>query len=246
MPTVTLAELRTRCLERAGAEYSAPGFITTDELDRYINREYRDLWRLLVDARGHEHYATTATVATVVGTETYSLASTPGDVAELLSVSVTDNSVAVPMRAYEMAEYAWLQTLSLQNAGANPRLWRYRLRGDALHIAPTPRVVRSITLVYVPTVADLTSGAPAVSMADFQAYHHRIVAAVACTLRGKKQQDASDCVAELARYDDSIRRLAAKRDARHAPRIVSRGHAWSLRPPLGADLEGLLDPLDEG
>ena len=85
--SVTLAQLRTDARLYADQRLPTSGqpFISETELTRLVNGKVRELYDMLVSARGADYYATEATIAIVAGTSRYDL---PSDFYELASVTL--------------------------------------------------------------------------------------------------------------------------------------------------------------
>ena len=71
---VSLSTLRLLARQRADMENSQ--FVTDDEMRRYINRGYAELYDLIVtSANSEDYFLSSSTVQLVTGTKTYNLPS---------------------------------------------------------------------------------------------------------------------------------------------------------------------------
>ena len=153
--SVTLSQLRTDA--RLYADQRPGGantFINDSELTRLINIKARELYDLLVDARGSAYYATEATLAIVGGTSRYDL---PSDFYQLDSVTLEwsdqDHELMFPVGstrlriAYESTWHKW----SRYDAKA------YRLRASQIEVLPVPSSDVTCRLQYVPVYVDMVA-----------------------------------------------------------------------------------------
>ena len=160
----TLDDMRTRVRELANMETNAAsGFVTDDELRRRLNEALRGLYDMLVEARGQEYYLNQHTFTLVNGQNDYSL---PSDFYEGASVTATNNGYHYQLQTWEMQELAAMQSLSVQTSGSVYNL-RYRFKGpdipaggtnNRITIYPTPSQGFTVTVWYIPAMADLVLG----------------------------------------------------------------------------------------
>lgn len=153
--TVTLAQLRADARlyadQRPGGS-AATVFIKDSEVNRLVNMAIRELYDMLVSARGHEFYISEATVNVVANTNRYNL---PSDFYELLSLTLawsTDNVEEVPAYNSVRRRPDYLNGGSWTQWGPKA----FRVRGTQIEILPTPASAVTATLQYIPAFADLT------------------------------------------------------------------------------------------
>jgi hypothetical protein len=123
--------------------------------DTLINGALAELYDLLVAARGHEYYATDATLSIVSGTATYSLAS---DFYQLLSVRLEwgDGELEELTPAAVRQRTAFENTLAPWQRGS---IKAYRLRGtqaasaQTMEFFPTPTTSVTARYRYIPAFA---------------------------------------------------------------------------------------------
>lgn len=153
--SVTLAQLRLDARlyadQRPGTSNT---FISEPELTRLVNMKARELYDLLVDARGSAYYATEATLAIVSGTARYSL---PADFYQLDSVTLEwsdqDYELMFPVGSTRLRvayQSTWNQWSRFDSKA-------YRLRASQLEILPTPTSDVTCRLQYVPTYVDMAA-----------------------------------------------------------------------------------------
>lgn len=157
--SVTLAQIRTGA--RLYADQRPGGadgtkFIGDGELNLLVNSKAKELYDLLVEARGSAYYATEAIINIVSGTSRYTL---PTDFYQLDSVTLEwsdqDHELMFPVGstrlrvAYESNWNIW----SRYDSKA------YRLRASQLEILPTPTGDVTCRLQYVPVYVNLVNDA---------------------------------------------------------------------------------------
>ncbi len=155
--SVTLAQIRTGA--RLYADQRPGGadgtkFIGDGELTILVNSKAKELYDLLVEARGSAYYAQEAVVSIVGGTSRYPL---PSDFYQLDSVTLEwndmDHELMFPVGstrlriAYESTWHKW----SRYDAKA------YRLRASQLEILPVPTSDVACRLQYVPVYTDMVA-----------------------------------------------------------------------------------------
>ncbi len=244
---VLQTDIATRCRELAGQENVGLSanrlFISDAELTRMIDAAMRDLYDLLVQARGHEYYAATATTDTsgtilitgptvVRGQYGYTL---PADWYQTLAVRArfgTDD-IWRDVPPYSPGEVADMRN---QSTIGGTRQLRYRhggtyaVDGDTVHrerllVSPTPTEAVTIEVDYIPTYLTVTAGA--VSYNGVQGWEDYAVYSVVGHMLAKEESDPSYWLAQKASTEARIRNLAASRDAGR-PQYIQR------REPLAA------------
>ncbi len=154
--SVTLAQLRLDARlyadQRPG---SSTSFISETELTRLVNNKVKELFDLLVEARGSDYYANEATVAIVAGTSRYSL---PSDFFQLASVTLewatNEHELVFPVGSTrQRIEFANFQQWSRSHAKG------YRLRASQIEFLPIPTTDVTCRLQYVPTFTALVADA---------------------------------------------------------------------------------------
>lgn len=235
---VLASDVITRILERSNFENAVPGFTSTAEQYRVVNALYRHLYNKLVDARGAEYYALKQDFDLTPDVGVYPLADAvlSGGCGmprffELLSIHLRSDSILRRMKQWEYHELDALMRLDLYGS----RHWstvRYRVTDANLELLPRPAGTFHVYLRYVPTALELVASSPTATQSTtldgVNGFEDWMVVMGAIQLRSKAQLETGDLAAELKLIDDEIEWLKSKRNAADAPRIVSRGNAWSL------------------
>lgn len=249
---VLRAEIAQRCRELSGQETLGQSadrlFISEDELNRMIDAAMRDLYDMLVQARGHEYYAATASSApgssillagptTVRGQYGYDL---PADWYQTLAVRVRFGSDDV---WHDAPPYAPGDAASLRNSNAvgGSRALRYRHGGsyatdadpvhrDRLVLSPTPADAVTLEVDYIPTYLTTTES---VSYNGVQGWEDYAVYSVVADILAKEESDPSYWMARKGEVAARIRALAGSRDAGHPQYISCRDPIDSRGPGRG-------------
>lgn len=173
--TVAVSDVITRIREMADMENTQ--FVTDAEILRRLNQSYRRLYNEIV-SNYIDYFVTSDTITTVVDQDDYSL---PSDFYKLVGVDVEDDNQTYQLKRYNFSE-------------RNRKSWAYSsplgyiLYADKLRIIPTPSSVQTLTVWYIPSVADLTS------VDSFNAYNgwdQFVVEDVAVQLLAKEESDTT-------------------------------------------------------
>lgn len=185
--TVTLANLRTDARRRADMEsYSS---LTDAEVNRYINSSIAALHSKIVPLC-EDDYTTSTTIATVAGTESYSL---PAAFLYVRHVEAAINGVKLSFAKWNFAErHRYTQPWASMGAP-----YTYRLVGaDTIRLLPVPTGVYSVTVWYIPATTDLSADGDTYDERD--GYAEWVVLDVAIKLRIKEESDVRELVTERA------------------------------------------------
>lgn len=195
--------------KRADQEGATDRHPRTDVLE-YVNQGARELYDLLIEARGRSYYrsATPWTITTTADTTLYT-GSFPSAFYQLVSVRASDGSVQEPL-----IPFTPLEEPELRNSGAaaySPT--HYELRPNGIVLLPEHSAGRSVIVEYVPAMTALTDA----SNSYFDAVNgwHEYIIAFAARCMAVKDQDRAliaDLDNELARLTKRISGLAPKRD----------------------------------
>ncbi len=222
---VTRDEIVTRCREMAGQENVGLSanrlFVSSTEINAMVDAAMRDLYDLLVAARGHEYYAKTSTLGaatTVGGQYGHDL---PTDWYQTLAVRARFSGDST---IYDVAPYAPGEAAGLRNDQTNggARELRYRHGGsyatdadpthrDRLLVTPTPTTSVTVEVDYIPTYLTVTSGA--VSYNGIQGWEDYAVYSVVAHILAKEESDPGYWLQQKAETAARIRNLAGSRDA---------------------------------
>jgi uncharacterized membrane protein YgcG len=186
--------------------------------DTLVNGAIAEWYDLLVSMRGHEYYASDATLAIVAGTSQYAL---PSDFYQLLSIRLEWSAGQFE----ELEPMGVRERTYIENAGAAGVTFRrcYRLRGTQaatariVEILPTPGSSVTGRIRYVPTCALLTDDTTTID--DVNNWSKLIALTAAIEYRtiaekpiGNLQRIHDECVAR-------IHALADQRNANFAEQI---------------------------
>lgn len=217
--TRTLLQMRTRA--RQLADMVGSTFVSDPELTDIVNAHCQDLYDLLIEVRGQPYYATDHSWPTVVGQENYAL---PTNFHVLSGAPMLyDGSDYFQMRTWEENERARLLNLT----STNIEDVRYRLVAGNLSLLPPPQTTSwTLSIRYVPTFARLVNDADVFD--GINGWEQWVELSSAITMMNKQEDDPAALMAERARVEGRIRKLAPARDAANPPRIVDtrRDFGW--------------------
>lgn len=207
--SVTLAQLRLDARlyadQRPG---SSTTFVSDAELTRLVNLKVRELYDMLVEARGLGYYASTATLAIVGGTSAYSL---PADFYQV-------DSVTLEWGPREQEVVDKVQTNRGRAWYANGPTWSrwapkgYMLMPAQIEFLPVPAGAVACRLRYVPTCATLTADGD--TFDGVNGWEKLVALGVAFELLGIDKRSPT---ASLQRaYDEQVARIVSLKDERDA------------------------------
>jgi hypothetical protein len=189
-------------------------FIGDEELNGLVNHAIRELYELLVRARGHEYFETVNTsLSTAAGVATVNL---PADHFQLLSLALRWSAKDIePLDALEaIDDRAGLVRFGVWGRDSAKA---FRMRQGVIEFFPTPTSITALELRYVPAFTDL-----ATDTATFDSVHgwEKLVALRAALEMLTIGGDATSGVQKL--YDKEYERVeeqAGERAAAHPKRI---------------------------
>lgn len=242
MRRVLRSEVMRRIRQRTGMTDTA-GFVTDTELAVMVNESYCELYDLLVNARGHEHFRKSQDFVTVVGQSEYSF--TEDDVYQVLTVLVSDGVTTeggIAPRSVPSGNWSHVQPFMphemaalLNTTSSTPRDTRYRLKGlatvvdveasETIELLPVPTTVFGVRIVYVPApnTEEFEGDLVLNGIAGWERY---MVLDVSIQLLSSEESDTSQLERELERTRARIESLANLRDAGYADRVVDvQGYA---------------------
>lgn len=236
--SVALSQLRLDARlyadQRPGA---ADSFITETEITRLINMKGRELYDLLVDARGSEYYATEATIAVVGGTSRYDL---PDDFYELSSVTLEwsdqDHELMFPVGstrlkiAYEANWRKW----------SRYDLKAYRLRASQLEFLPEPTSDVTCRIQYVPVYVDMVADGD--TFDGINGWEKMLTLGVAIEMREIEKRPSPTLAALYREQLDRIETMKSERDAEAPKEIVDEMKLRGRRGWFGRVFDDTFDP----
>jgi hypothetical protein len=205
----TLTDLRALVRQRADMENS--DFVSTAEVDKYINAAYKDLWGFLVSTYGSEYFVQVACGTTTANCTAMDL---PSDFHKLVALFWDKSSDEKPrLRPFTFAEFQYAASANWTNTTP-----RYRLAHRSILYEPKPEAEYTLEVWYVPKCVQLVASTDEVNeAADEWAEYIVIDAAIKCGL--KEETDVSALQAERAAMREIIREAAPPRDVGEAPTI---------------------------
>lgn len=227
--TVTLSGLATEIRNRLELESS--DFVSSAELNQYIQDSKDALYDILVSAWGDDYYYSTTTVSTTAGTETVALPSTFYKLLALDFVPAGGDPV-------ELEPFDWEERNDL---GSTSQTWdsrdppRYRIRGGNIWFTPKPAAVYAVKVHYIPACPDLVDAvAPLVSVVfdGINGWTEWIVCDVCAKICAKEESDPSQFLSGKAAVENRIRLMASRRDQGVTAKVrrvkrIRKERAWS-------------------
>lgn len=194
---------------------SATSFITTSQLDNWINLAIAELRDALIQEFGDDYYATVTTAQSVsVGTDRYPL---PADFYKAFGVDVSfDNGVR--WRTIDRFEFADRNLLSQSSAWSLQQLPRYRLLGSNVMFTPAPdNSAWKYRIWYAPTITRLAQSS---DVFDFvHGWDDWVACRVAIRMLQKEESDSSALERDLGIIAQRIGAAVRFRDS-GAPKRV--------------------------
>jgi len=220
---VTLASMLSRARRLAQMEGgSASSFVTDAEVEQWLNDGLRDLYDLLIAARGEDYYAASSTISLSAGVYTL-----PSDFYRAVEVILYDGSRYYSADRVELADLAGTLNATIGGAGADISGIRYRIAANtvALHPFPTSSAVK-VVLWYLPTMTTVGSGGSFDGINGWEEY-----AVLSAAIRMLKKEGTLDIAqaleVERQRIEQRIGRLASTRDAGRPKRIADTRRDWA-------------------
>lgn len=236
--TRSLAQLRTEVLQRADMENTT--FVDTSEdgeVTRYINLAISDLYDYLIQHQGQEFYLTSFDIATVAGTQEYSLQETGGgevdDFYLLWGVECVDDEddpiIMQPYMPLQRHTVDWIHGGHFHRSGwAGDAM--YRIFGtisesgsyDAkIRFSKDPGAVHTIRIWYIPHAPVLDENTD--SWDGFNGWEEYVVLQAAISCLTKEESDTDALEFQLAKIKERIKAIAPNRDVGF-PEVVQDTH----------------------
>ena len=157
------------------------------ELIRYANLAYRDLYNQII--LSHEHYFTTAsTIATVGGTDSYSL---PSDFYKLDGVDMALDSSGryISLRPFVFAERNKYRSGIALTTSIYGQVYRYLLVANNIKFIPIPSQAVNIQLWYTPEPTVITSLSQTIQVPPCSDEYMSLY--IACLMLAKEESDVT-------------------------------------------------------
>lgn len=211
METVTLATLKTQVREAANMENSQ--FVSDNELTRYIDMSYAELYDLLT--KTFENYYTLGPIQAVVSTG--NSMPLPADFYKLVGIDINFGGSWYPIKPFEMAERGrWVNANKLAYVGMINIA--YKLIKDAMIFYPESSAAGTYRYWYIPKRTALTTDASTLDGVNGWQQYIIIDSAIKCLQ--KEESDVSALMAEKAAMLARIQSMAPARDAGAPKRIA--------------------------
>ena len=200
------------------------------EVLRYVNQGRTELYDILVDAYGRSYFRSpTPWEFTTTADTTLYTADFPPTFYRLIGVRVADccGEGAEPLIPVQPLEEPWM-------LDTNPNGWptHYDLRPNGISIYPEHQANLEIAVEWIPACPDLADDASTTNADGVNGWEEYVVEFAAMCIH-RKDGDAGevrDCVDNMGRLRERIKRMAKNRDA-YRPRRVQdvRGPRMGVR-----------------
>lgn len=229
--SVTLAQLRLDARlyadQRPG---SATSFITEPELTGLVNKKIRELYDMLVAARGSDYYATEGTIAIVAGTSRYNL---PSDFYELSSITLewssNDHELMFPVGS--VRERIHYEGVLPQNNWSRYSDKGYRLRAAQLEFLPVPTGSVTARIQYVPVFTDLVADGD--TFDGINGWEKMVALGVAMEMRVIEKRASNDLASMYGEQLARIETMKSERDAEAPKEVVDVTRLSAARNAYG-------------
>ena len=212
MPSITLANLRSRILERANMENSS--FISTTELNSIINIEAAELHDLVVSA--FEDDFTVSTTFTISSGNTYALSSlsTPFYKLRGLDKDMGSNDYR-EIRAFNFNQRNTRASNIFEPYSTSVR---YRLIGGNLYLTPDDAATGNYRIWYIPSYVDLASDGATLDYPEN--WYEYVISGATATILAKEESDPSIHLRKKDEMKARIQKMASQRDAAEPASMV--------------------------
>lgn len=222
MAAIQLQTLRADC--RLYADQRDSEFLSDAEINRLINRQIRELYDVMVEVGGHEHFADDTTISIVAGTAGYNLAA---DFYQLEAVQLEwDTDDTEPVDALNHQAEIWKFTNYTESWDRwTPKA--YRITGGQIVFYPTPAAAVTCRYYYVPTFTDLSLDTDTFDFVN--GWEEMVLCGVAATMKDIEEEGSGRFMRE--RFQEQRERIQGMADDRDASqdvqvRDVRRRRVW--------------------
>lgn len=183
----------------------------------YVNQGARELYDLLIEARGRGYYRSASpwTITTTADTTLYT-GSFPSAFYQLISVRASDNNIQEPL-----IPFTPLEEPDLRRSSAVSYLpTHYEIRPNGIVLLPEHSGGKSVIVEYIPAMTALTDAAD--SYFDAVNGWHEYIICFAAKCMAVKDQDrplVADLNDDMAKLTKRISGLAPKRDRFRPSRV---------------------------
>lgn len=232
MPGVrTLADLVTQVRRRADMENTT--FVTDEEIEQYVQDAMGDLWDILIEAAGPEHFTSSLSITTTAGVAQYQLDTDiagmgvgytfePLRIYKTIALEILEEGQYRPLSPggfysrpdsalpFDSQHAEYFLTSSQDEGGYQKRV---------LNLRPTPQAAYSLRLLYIPIPMELLSVGSDMGGMTFQSF------------TGWDEFIITDAAAKCLEKEESDSRPLLSRRANAEARI--RLHAMSMNQESG-------------
>ena len=183
---VTLANLKARCRDRADMPTEA--FIDDDELTRYINIAYGELWDLCISSMGVNAFLDAYEDATIATQTEYGL---PSDFFKFVGLDLKVGGVWHSLARFNHADRNKYTNSTDFFVDGKPRI-RYNIKKTTFNLLPAPPDGYDFKMYYIPEYTLLSSDSDELDSNLPDTYANYIVVDVAAKMLMKEESDASE------------------------------------------------------
>lgn len=215
MATITLANLRSRILERVNMENSS--FVSTTELNSIINVEAAELHDLIVAA--YEDHMTEEQQFTVSSGNTINLSGTTYPFKQLRKISKSSGT-----SSWVDVEQAPFDEIDTRNTSYTYFSYssdvKYRIIGSKIYFTPEASAIGTYKLWYVKDFSDLSSDGATL---DYPGnWYEYIIAGSSAVLLAKEESDPSFYLNQKIAMKERISKMSQNRDAGQPLRLIRK------------------------
>lgn len=224
--TATLATLRSRVAANLDRSFSTTSFITTAQVNQWINDGLKEVHYLLASS-GEDYFKSSGTVTLVGGTSSYALSAfTPAitDLYKIKGVDLTSGGQTYDVPRYMVGERNQFKGDVI--IAGNVQRYMYRLNGNNIDLIPTPGA-GTITVNYVPQFAKLANDGDLVSSAVPEGWEDFAVAHACARAIRKEESDPGAWEQEKGQLMGMMMKSLEPRDMAEPLRVVDVHGRWS-------------------
>jgi len=204
---------------RVEGDYNRSTVFTDAILTRWINQAIAKVYNLLA-AQDPDLYATEGSLSTVAAQDYVAL---PSDFYKLLRLDIeTSSGTYSRLFKYALVEENNYQDI-ISSATTESR-YRYHVQASKLKLKPTPTVVDTLRIVYVPSVTDLVSGLD--TFDGINGYEDLVVQYVLLRCDLREEKPIGERAQVIQQYESAILSAEDARDEAE-PHLLPDNTSWS-------------------
>lgn len=196
-------------------------FVADAEWFEWLNRGLEDLWEMLQEAYGSEHFITTGSQAITAGTESYDLSDS---ISVLHSQYLHIGGQNYKLSRWELEEEPYLRNMSSALGSGSPFKYHLFQKSSSSSTAivseavflPVPTSDCTWHYRFTPRFTPLTTGQSFDGVAGYEEYAELVAVIKALN---KEESDPSMFVADLNRVKQRVMRMKGRRDAARPPKV---------------------------